>query len=515
MSKLSRHRSLHRQKGQALVFSTITMVVVLLSLFMMVSSGLLATEKMRLQNTTDAAAYSGALMLSRDYNFSAYTNRAMVANQVAVAQMVGLTAWARHNDDAFNGVFPGPGKWIAAATAIVGVPSPAGFTYVLSDWPGWGRTAASQKSTAVRFTDKGIRLLNGLLETLSSSQNMLHLSTAVVMTPTIKKVIQANDSDATLSASAANLGFAAQTVNSVRRFSKTYERSSAQRFADVTHQSLDSFSGSDNWTNLQRGPLPIPNKSPVYNDGFRDIPFMSGLRKVWTEHSGGTELSADFKSWTALDASRMWGYSKWWYIKCIWIVICYPTSDNAWFTNPLGLGSAVAGSGSIGLSNFWGDNYQRGLSSYGNVLALNADTVAVKLLFEGNQNIGTFKGLQPYQELQVLGTDPSSRQKTTQTALSTVLIEVEKPTPKLLTMGNMQGGPVGDVNVGTARVPLKLEDRLAGNAMRAVASAEAYFARPEGRSDGKTEWPSLFNPYWQARLKSVSPGNVLLSNSNQ
>ena len=514
MSKLSSHRSLHRQKGQALVFSTITMVVVLLSLFMMVSSGLLATEKMRLQNTTDAAAYSGALMVSRDYNYSAYTNRAMVANQVAVAQMVGLTAWARHNDDAFNGVFPGPGAWIAFATAIVGVPSPAGFQYVFSDWPGWGRTAASQKRTAVQFTGKGITWLNGLLETLSNSQNLLHLSTVVEMKPTIIKVIQANDSDATLSTSAANLGFAAQTVGSIMKFSKTYEQSSAHRFADITHQSLDSFSGSS-WTNLQRGPLPIPNKFPVYDDGFRDIPFMSGLRKVWTEHSGGTELSADFKSWTALDASRMWGYSKWWYIKCILIVICYPTSDNAWFTNPLGLGTAVAGSGSVGFGNFWGDNYKRGFFSYGSVLVANADTVGTKLLFERNQEIGKFKGLQPYQDLQVLGTDPSSRKKITQTALSTVLIEVEKPTPKLLTMGNMQGGPVGDVNVGTARVPLKLEDRLAGNAMRAVASAEAYFARPEGRGDGKTEWPSLFNPYWQARLKSVSPENILFSNSIQ
>ena len=514
MSKLSSRRSLHRQKGQALVFSTITMVVVLLSLFMMVSSGLLTTEKMRLQNTTDAAAYSGALLVSRDYNFSAYTNRAMVANQVAVAQMVGLTAWARHNDDAFNGVVPGPGRWIAAATAIVGVPSPDGAKYVLNDWPGWGRTAASQKRSTVQFTDKGIRLLNGLLETLSSSQNMLHLSTAVVMTPTIKKVIQANDSDANLSTSAANLKFSAQTVDSVKRFSKTYERSSAHRFADITHQSLDSFSGSS-WTNLQRGPLPIPNKSPVYNDGFRDIPFMSGLRRVWTEHSGGTELSADFKSWTALDASRMYGYSQWWYIKCVWIVICYPTYTRFPFTSPLGLGSAVAGSGNVSFSNFWGDNYQREFFSYGSVLVANLDTVAFKLPFEGNQKIGNFGGLRPYQELQVLGTDSSSRKKITETALSTVLIEVEKPAPKLLTMRNMQGGPVGSVNVGTASLPIKLEDRLAGNTMRAVASAEAYFARPEGRSDGKTEWPSLFNPYWQVRLKGVSPLNIGFSNSSQ
>jgi len=148
-------------------------------------------------------------------------------------------------------------------------------------------------------------------------------------------------------------------------------------------------------------------------------------------------------------------------------------------------------------------------------LVANLDTVAFKLPFEGNQKIGNFGGLRPYQELQVLGTDSSSRKKITETALSTVLIEVEKPAPKLLTMRNMQGGPVGSVNVGTASLPIKLEDRLAGNTMRAVASAEAYFARPEGRSDGKTEWPSLFNPYWQVRLKGVSPLNIGFSNSSQ
>jgi hypothetical protein len=39
--------------------------------------------------------------------------------------------------------------------------------------------------------------------------------------------------------------------------------------------------------------------------------------------------------------------------------------------------------------------------------------------------------------------------------------------------------------------------------MRALAKAQAYFSRPTDlfpREDNKTEYGSLYSPYWQARL---------------
>jgi len=36
--------------------------------------------------------------------------------------------------------------------------------------------------------------------------------------------------------------------------------------------------------------------------------------------------------------------------------------------------------------------------------------------------------------------------------------------------------------------------------LHAVATAEVYFQRPAPRADGREEFPSLFNPYWQSRL---------------
>jgi hypothetical protein len=50
--------------------------------------------------------------------------------------------------------------------------------------------------------------------------------------------------------------------------------------------------------------------------------------------------------------------------------------------------------------------------------------------------------------------------------------------------------------------------------MRALAKSEAYFSRPTDlwpRSDQKTEYGSLYSPYWQARLVKTTPVDQTLS----
>ena len=64
------------------------------------------TAKIKLQNTADAAAYSAAVLQARDYNFAAYTNRAMVANQVTVAQAVSLRSWIDDLDNTYTRTGP-------------------------------------------------------------------------------------------------------------------------------------------------------------------------------------------------------------------------------------------------------------------------------------------------------------------------------------------------------------------------------------------------------------------------
>lgn len=65
----------------------------LAALFFMFNTGQMTAEKTKLVNTADAVAYSAAVMHARALNFDAYTNRALVANEMSIAQMVSLKSW--------------------------------------------------------------------------------------------------------------------------------------------------------------------------------------------------------------------------------------------------------------------------------------------------------------------------------------------------------------------------------------------------------------------------------------
>ncbi len=74
------------------LFATV-LVVAALSLY---RTGRLTSDKMELQNAADALAFSVSTVEARDLNFAAYTNRAMVANEVAIGQAIGMASWAFH-----------------------------------------------------------------------------------------------------------------------------------------------------------------------------------------------------------------------------------------------------------------------------------------------------------------------------------------------------------------------------------------------------------------------------------
>ena len=82
------------QTGQALTLGLALVAITVLTLSILFNTGQAAAEKAKIANTADAAAYSAMLWQARALNFQAYTNRAMVANQVAIAQAVSLRSWA-------------------------------------------------------------------------------------------------------------------------------------------------------------------------------------------------------------------------------------------------------------------------------------------------------------------------------------------------------------------------------------------------------------------------------------
>jgi hypothetical protein len=76
-------QSFRRQEGQALVVAALLVLLMSLAVLTTVNLGHTIHERVRLQNTADAAAYSMAAMEARAFNFYAYANRTQVSHYVS------------------------------------------------------------------------------------------------------------------------------------------------------------------------------------------------------------------------------------------------------------------------------------------------------------------------------------------------------------------------------------------------------------------------------------------------
>lgn len=80
-------------EGQALVMACLMMLVLSIALITTVNIGHGVHERIRLQNTADAAAYSTAAMEARAFNFYAFTNRTQVSHYVSAMMWQSLDSF--------------------------------------------------------------------------------------------------------------------------------------------------------------------------------------------------------------------------------------------------------------------------------------------------------------------------------------------------------------------------------------------------------------------------------------
>jgi len=90
------------QKGQALILGVFLVMATAMTAVLMYNTGQTTSEKSRLVNAADAAAYSGAIYVARNLNFLAYSNRAMIANHVAIGHMVSYVSWLRYVQESID-----------------------------------------------------------------------------------------------------------------------------------------------------------------------------------------------------------------------------------------------------------------------------------------------------------------------------------------------------------------------------------------------------------------------------
>jgi hypothetical protein len=94
----------HWHRGQIAPVALFGVLITSAVLVVMFNTGQKVTERSLVANAADAAAYSGAVWTARHLNFMAYTNRAMIANHVAVGHFISYVSWVRYIDDSLQAI---------------------------------------------------------------------------------------------------------------------------------------------------------------------------------------------------------------------------------------------------------------------------------------------------------------------------------------------------------------------------------------------------------------------------
>ncbi|MFM0241153.1 pilus assembly protein TadG-related protein [Paraburkholderia phytofirmans] len=483
--------------GQALVPALIFLLVGCIGLYVAFNSFQMTSAKIKLQNTADAAAYSAALMQARDYNFSAYTNRAMVANQVTAAQVVSLKSWIdeldntyslSELDDTINSIADHPALW--STPKQIGKADTAPVRATLD--------------ALLPVVAKNIGVLN---RALSDAQTNFHLAMFTAVPDTANAIAQLNQSDTrvtdgyfTSTRNAAQLA-AWKSYTAIVKPAGTLEQDD---FADVAtdRNTLDGFV-----VRRHSSRSVAPNFQQL-SDTANRVCRTSSSFTVSVMHDGGTQLRNDKSGWQAIDASTA----------ALW-VSCLGS-----FGGTAGMGGGANGN----ITNYmthppfaaWQD--WQGYGGYFNFGYTDSPTPGWQVPEAMAQQFSVGPGpsldpvnggLLPYQEVNY--TQPL-------TQAPRITIEVTRNSNTLVKTVNLQGGG-----------RMQLDDGTAANAMRALSSASAYFVRPDetssgsallggllnadqwARADHKTEYPSLFSPYWQARLAPVSDSERAAAQASQ
>jgi hypothetical protein len=473
-----------------------------LAVLLMFNSSLLVNTKSQLQNAADAGAYTAGLLQARDHNFSAYTNRAMIANQVAVAQFVSLESYfedAANTNDRANDTYHTIQRNL--------VPSFAPLWDVAIQIP-----VSSVQSAVSAISKPAIISLNLLIRAFDEAQEIHHQGTAVDMFLVADEVVKKNDPKAKITTSTFMAVDGLARVNAWRndyttRHSANDSSAEADRFADavVSRDSNDGFT---------QNRLSVPTAAWISLPTAAACP---GGVPVATEynfnHFGSTFLSSDKKKWRGLDASMGTGF-----VTCIYQVgpfpvpVTYPLFDPT-LSLPFvgGHGGAMVGNGSgydaeaLGYKN---NPWETAL--YGGALISPALIPAqYRFWIAGpDATLDSNGGLQDHYRDVRDPTNASLKPKN-QSAEENggkfpVTIEVERPASTINTTSKLLPGSKR----------LKLEDANKGSTMRTIATAHAFFYRSNTdsqftrngwrRGDGKAEYENLFSPYWQARLAPSS-----------
>ena len=438
---------LRKQRGQALILGLIVIMLGFAALIVFFSSTQLTVNRQKLTSASDAAAYSAALWRARVMNFDAYSNRAIVAQEVAVAQAVTMVSWAKYFET-FTGNINTIAQFYPPLGALTG---PAAKAAALSRQV--AQTAAELEIPARAAKDVGYKFL------LEKSQQLMGLTAnGFALSMLTTEVARAND----VNYHAFVLPDAGATFSWVKRYESDEDR---QRLKDVVLRSLDGFTSGSRTDQLRLVTFLTLCGSAVHLErNFHHL-----------HKRGGTSLSSDMERWEAVDTLSMHTWENRGPFKS-----CVETE--------------VVGVG-YGASEAADDELQNRVTS--NDFDINKNAMAKRLASNGIYSFANYGGLSKIHELDY---EALSNKKfpVSNIAVLTRIKHQDMRTADTLNLG-----------VGRFRTTESLHANRLSRLSAAQVYFRKPIQSANGEASSATdelEYASLFSPFWQARL--ISPTEV-------
>lgn len=279
-------RPARRERGQATILALgalIFLTVMTLGVFNVQQA---SHSKQKVMNAADGGAYAAASTLARDMNYMAYTNRAMVANHVAVGQVVSLVSLTQNLGQLSRNA--------ATVMRVIGLVP--------------GLQALQGLATALERVDNLVDRLpplmtpfivfeTAIIEALSGSQLAVRGLTLVDARSNIGDVIKANDPHAIWDVSVGGALATATSLNAFLRYSKPYgdannrtDKTPYNRFRNVVNDSRDNFTRDRRWLIFRGGSnMRENNETWTGLDGAEINLFLTRIYLSW----GGAETGSN------------------------------------------------------------------------------------------------------------------------------------------------------------------------------------------------------------------------------
>ena len=448
---------LRRDSGQALPLGLALVLFGVVGGLVLFNTGQVTTDKTKLVNAADAAAYSGSVWQARALNYQAYTNRAMVANQVSIAQAVTLQSWASYGAIASENV----------AQILRPIPVANIFASALEQ----AMTVAEQ--VLAPLSQGMVVVIDPVLDGLSKSQEAMFVSAFSATPEIIKTIARESDPRFTVETGYTVLGVGGN-LDSWSSFTEGYaandEVAMTERL-DLINRSRGQFTRSRNWKFFH---FWFPSTFATYHRIYRE---------------GNTELIMQ----TGDDDQIEWE----WKAKD---TMSFHTKVYTWrgrrrYEVPVGWGSAFANNSGEPDQTIE-DNPERMLwSNRGAESWADRGIVSPVRQTESQTALTNYGGVRAYR------------------SLSTATLIEDEPALKLKVEIALDTDDVRGSNQIVPGDTFSAPVNSPGQLMSSISIAEVFYKRPLERKNTapRFERANGYNPYWDVRLSAVPISDRLLA----